>query len=125
MGNRRGQLRNHDHAAITGAYPGQRAHRQRHALQRLTQNAWRNRSEHPDAVPSRSQIWPGTSLRPQPSAFEKRQTRPKGGATYSVDFQVDGQDDYVTANSELPTFTDGAHFTTGSNVEFDNTFTSE
>ncbi len=43
--------------------------------------------------------------------------------TYSVDFQVDGQSDYVTVNDELPVMQDGYQAANGSTLEFDNSTT--
>ena len=43
-----------------------------------------------------------------------------GNGTYSVLFHVNGQDDYVTVNSQLPVFTNGAAYPDGSSLAFDN-----
>jgi len=45
---------------------------------------------------------------------------PHANGTYSVDFQVNGQSDYVTVNDDLPTYTGGAKQLDGSTMEFAN-----
>lgn len=43
-----------------------------------------------------------------------------GGGVYGVRFEVDGQDDWVTVNSSLPTLTSASPWANGSDLEFAN-----
>jgi hypothetical protein len=54
-----------------------------------------------------------------PSAIENMIGN-NGNGTYSIDFQVNGQSDYVTFNNELATMTGGYKMSNGSPLEFDN-----
>ena len=57
-----------------------------------------------------------------PSLIERMISRNSNG-TYSVLFHVDGQDDYVTVNDQLPVLQDGYAAANGSTLQFDNSTT--
>ena len=46
-----------------------------------------------------------------------------GNGTYSVEFHVNGADDFVTVNDELPVMLGGYEWNNGSTLEFDNSST--
>jgi len=54
-----------------------------------------------------------------PSLIE-RMIQPLGGGVYSVDFQVGGDDDFVTVNDELPVYSAGYSAPDGSDLAFDS-----
>jgi hypothetical protein len=58
-----------------------------------------------------------------PSAIESMISS-NGNGTYSVDFNVNGEDDYVTVNSELPVLASNADQANGSDLEYANGSTS-
>jgi hypothetical protein len=58
-----------------------------------------------------------------PSAIESMISS-NGNGTYSVDFDVNGEDDYVTVNGQLPVLASNAEQANGSNLEYANGSTS-
>ena len=54
-----------------------------------------------------------------PNAIESMITN-NGNGTYGVRFDVNGQDEYVTVNNQLPTMPSGYYYANGSKLEFAN-----